>query len=124
MSFAPQTNDKILTKSATDKNGVELKIGQIVIIPGVDMAKIVSIEGKRIGLNHKSNTFYFNSRVLEFAEFETIIDTDPPLTYTEAEMEQCFMAGFRQCLYIECDSIGSFVPDFQEFIQSLNTPKP
>ena len=107
---------------SNDKNGVELKVGQIVIIPGVDMAKIVSIEGKRIGLNHKSNTFYFNSRVLEFAEFETLMDTDPPRTYTEAEMEQCFEMGYQRSHYVE--GYGEYGPDFTEFLQSLNTPKP
>ena len=104
--------------SATDKNGVELKIGQIVIIPGVDMAKIVSIEGKRIGLNHKSNTFYFNSRVLEFAEFETLMDTVPARTYTETEIRKAIIIGLSKRM------IPGIAGHIQNVIDALNAPKP
>ena len=43
-------------------------------------------------------------------------------TYTEAEMEQCFEMGYQRSHYVE--GYGEYGPDFTEFLQSLNTPKP
>ena len=99
-----------------DKNGVELKVGDMVYHSDhpdeLSLITYITVDGS---IELDRGGYYISEYLIKIQEART---------YTEAEMEQCFMAGFRHCLYIECDSIGSFVPDFQEFIQSLNTPKP
>lgn len=63
--------------------------------------------------------------ILQFIESLKVVSEPTERMYSRAEMRHSFEAGYKRSDY---DNYGpSFkepVPRFQEFIQSLNTPKP
>ena len=63
--------------------------------------------------------------VLQYIESLKVVSEPTERMYSRAEMRHSFEAGYRR---FEYDAFGRFfkepVPRFEEFIQSLNTPKP
>ena len=66
------------------------------------------------------------SKIKTVLQFEKIIKNVPiKRTYSEVEMNHSFESGYERCRYnYSGQSDEEYVPSFQEFIQSLNTPKP
>ena len=63
--------------------------------------------------------------VLQYIESLKVVSEPTERMYSRAEMRHSFEAGYKRSEYGTFDQFfKKRVPDFQEFIQSLNTPKP
>lgn len=66
-----------------------------------------------------------NFMVLQYIESLKVVSEPTERMYSRAEMWNSYQAGYNRCQYnYSGQSDEEYVPRFQEFIESLNTPKP
>lgn len=108
----------------TDKNGNKLKVGDKIIYY-YDWAFTIIALNKYSDLPIETinkltgDIWTFPSHMIEL-----VIPEPVERTYSRAEMNQSFKAGYKRSEYGAFDQfLKKRVPDFQEFIESLNPPK-